>query len=480
MKSVAKNYIYNLFYQILNIILPLVTTPYVSRVLGAGGIGTYSFSISVATYFILFGSLGMSLYGQRQVAFVQDDFAQRSRVFYETFVLRLISMSVSIGIFIAVFTIKGELSIYYRVLVIHLIASVFDISYFFQGMQDFKKIVGRNLLIKLLSIVCVFIFVKQPTDIGTYLLIFSLANLIGNLSIWLYLPMYTERPKPFKLNLKKHLKPCLALFIPQIAVQIYTVLDKVMLGVLLSDKAQVGYYEQSHKIVLIVLTVVTSLGTVMLPNMANKYAHNDKKEITASLKASFRFVFMMAFPMTLGICAIAGDLIPKFLGEGFESSVAITYAISPIILFIGLSNIIGMQYLLPTMRQREYTISVGLGAATNLICNLIFIPKLYAVGAAIATVAAEAVVTLVQILFVRKEIQTRKLIPMALKYLAFSLMMFVGVVASNKTFLLNCPRIPRVFIDVFVGLVIYGVLIVVTRDEFVFKTAKKMLEKDEK
>ncbi len=479
MKSVAKNYIYNLFYQILNIILPLVTTPYVSRVLGAGGIGTYSFSISVATYFILFGSLGMSLYGQRQIAFVQDNFVERSKVFYETIILRICSMSVSIVLFIAVFTIKGELAIYYRILLVHLLSSMVDITYFFQGMQDFKKIVGRNLLIKLLSIVCVFIFVKQPTDVGTYLLIFSFANLIGNLSMWFYLPMYVERPKPFKLDIKKHLKPCLLLFIPQIATQIYTVLDKVMLGVMLSDKAQVGYYEQSHKIVLIVLTVVTSLGTVMLPNMANKYAHNDKKEITESLKTSFRFVFMMAFPMTLGICAIAGDLIPKFLGEGFESSVAITYAISPIILFIGLSNIIGMQYLLPTMRQREYTISVGLGAVTNLICNLILIPKLYAVGAAVATVAAEAVVTLVQILFVRKEIQIRKLVPMAIKYLCFAVVMFAGVVFSNKTFLLNCPQIPRIFIDVFIGLLIYGVLLVVTRDEFVFKTAKKMLEKEE-
>ena len=211
----------------------------------------------------------------------------------------------------------------------------------------------------------------------------------------------------------------------------------------------------------------------------NYLIDNNKKEITDSLKTSFRFVFMIGFPMMLGICAIAPDLIPKFLGEGFEQSVSITYAISPIILFIGLSNIIGMQYLLPTMRQRQYTISVALGAAVNLICNLLLIPTYKAVGAAVATVAAEAVVTGVQILFVRKEIQIRKLLPMAIKYVVFSAIMFAVVVFSNKTFLLNCPEVARVFIDVFIGIVVYFAILVITKDKFIFKTAKKMLERDE-
>lgn len=479
MKSVARNYIYNLFYQILNIILPLVTTPYLSRTLGAGGIGTYSYVISVTTYFVLFGSLGMSLYGQRQVAYVQNDLSKRSRVFFETFLLRVMSLLVSIVLFIFIFAREGDYSLYYRTLLIYLVSGMFDISYFFQGTEDFKKIIGRNLLIKIISIACVFLFVKTPNHVGLYLLIFALSNLIGNLSLWLYLPMYIEIPRPFNINIAQHIKPALALFIPQIATQIYTVLDKVMLGTMLTEKAEVGLYEQSHKIVLIVLTVVTSLGTVMLPNMASKYANNNKKEITESLKTSFRFVFMIGFPMMLGICAIAGDLIPKFLGEGFERSVTITYAISPIILFIGLSNIIGMQYLLPTMRQRQYTISVALGAAVNLICNLILIPKFKAAGAAIATVAAEAVVTGVQLLFVRKEIQMRKLMPMAIKYVVFSVIMFAAVVFSNKTFLLNRPQVARVFVDVFIGIVVYGIMLVISKDKFIFKTAKKILEKDE-
>ncbi len=472
--SVVKNYIYNLVYQILTLILPLVTTPYVSRVLGADGVGTYSFTISVVTYFILFGSLGMSLYGQRQVAFVQEDIEKRSAVFFETLILRFITLGISIALFVLAFAVKGEYSLYYRILLLHIIASAFDISYFFQGLEEFKKVVIRNIAIKLISIVCIFIFVKGQNDIGVYLFIYSLSNLIGNASLWLYLPRYIKLPNIKKLNIFSHIRPVLAVFIPQIATQIYTVLDKVMLGSLLTDKSAVGYYEQSQKIILVILTIVTSLGTVMMPNMANKFANNNSSQITKALYTSFRFVFFLALPMVFGMLAISADLLPAFLGEGFEGAIYVTYVISPIILLVGLSNVIGIQYLLPTMRQTQYTVSVTVGAIVNLICNFIFIPHLQSVGAALGTLIAETAVTAIQFIFVRKDFSIKKILLMGIKYLIGSALMLVAVMILNSMVLSQTSVIVRIIIDIVVGMLVYLLYLAVIKDEFLYNIFKRV------
>lgn len=314
---------------------------------------------------------------RREIAYLQDDIEKRSKVFWEFIFLRAITLSVAALIFYFVFARSGEYSFYYKILLLHIFAAVFDITAFFQGLEQFKKIIRRNLIIKIISVSCVFIFIHSPKDLYKYLLIYTLSDLIGNLSLWIDLPKYITGISFGKLNLFKHIKPTVILFIPQIATQIYTVLDKTMIGSLIADKAEVGYYEQSQKIVLTILTVVTSLGTVMLPRMANKFANGRTDEVKSSITASFRFIFFLAIPMVFGMISVSPDLIIWFLGKGYARSIAITQVISPIILFIGLSNVIGVQYLLPTMKQKQYTISVVSGALTNLVLNFILIPRFY-------------------------------------------------------------------------------------------------------
>lgn len=472
--NVKKNYIYNLIYQIVVMILPLITTPYLSRVIGAEGIGIYSYTISIVTYFILFGSLGTAMYAQREIAYVQDDKLKRSKIFWETFLLRTVSLTVSIILFYLTFASKGQYSIYYRILLLEILANIFDISAFFQGMEEFKKVIKRNLIIKIVSIISIFIFIKTEKDIGKYLLIYSLSTLIGNISLWFYLPNYVDKVKVKSLDIKRHIKPTVVLFIPQIATQIYTVLDKTMIGSMVIDKAEVGYYEQSQKLVKLILTIVTSLGTVMLPRIANKFASGKKEEIKENIVTSFNFVYFLSIPMCFGMVSIAKDLVPLFLGDGFEKSIYIIYVICPIIVLIGLSNVIGIQYLLPTKRQKQYTLSVIMGAITNLVFNAIFILNFKSMGAAIATTIAETVVTAVQMYFIKNEFDTKEILKMSLKYIIAGLIMFITIFLLNKTIFDNLSTISRMTLDITIGIIVYLLGLFLLKDEFLIKNINRI------
>ena len=231
-KSITKNYMYNLIYQVLVLISPLITIPYIARVLGAENIGIYSYTLSITAYFILFGALGMSLYAQREIAYNQDNPPKYSLIFWEMVLLRIITMSISI-----------------------------------------------------------------------------LTLLIGNLSLWLYLPKFLVRIDIRKINILRHLKQTISLFVPQVAVQVYTILDKTMVGTIVQEKAEVGYYDQSQKIIKIALSVVTSLGTVMFPRIANNYIKNEKEAVRVYMEKSFNLIFLLSFPMMFGVCCVTGMII---------------------------------------------------------------------------------------------------------------------------------------------------------------------------
>jgi O-antigen/teichoic acid export membrane protein len=194
-KSVVKNYMYNLIYQILILILPLITTPYLSRVLGAEGVGIYSYTYAIVTYFVLFGSLGIALYGQREIAYVQDNVKERKKIFFELIIVRFITLAVAVLIYILAFMRENKYQAYYSILLIELIAAGFDISWFFQGIEEFKKTVIRNVLVRIVSVTLVFVLVKTSADLWKYMLIYSLADLCGNLLLWVYLPKYLKGRK---------------------------------------------------------------------------------------------------------------------------------------------------------------------------------------------------------------------------------------------------------------------------------------------
>lgn len=473
-KSIAKNFIYNIAFEILAIIIPLITTPYLSRILGAEKIGIHGFTASVVTYFILFGSLGVGLYGKREIAYIQDDIEKRSKTFWEIFSLKFITLSLSTIIFYFTFCLNGEYTVYYKILILTIIASAVDISWFFHGMEEFKKTVIRNSLVKIVSTICIFVFIKSQEDLWIYFLIYSLSTLLGNLSLWLYLPKYVVKTKIKNLNLMKHLRPTIVLFLPQIATQLYTVFDKTMIGIIIVDKSEVGYYEQAQKIIKLLLTIVTSLGAVMMPRIAATYAKGDTKQIKEYMNKSFSFILMLSFPIMFGICSIAPHFVPVFFGEGYDIVVNLIWIICPILVLVGLSNVTGTQYLLPTKQQKKYTISVILGAVVNFILNLLFIKPFGAIGASIATVISEIAVTGSQFFFVRKQIKFFEVVRNTYKYFLASVIMlaislFIGCIIKNDLI--------SIIIQILVSVIIYFGILIIMKDSTVHKLIDTIKEK---
>ena len=429
-KSITKNYLYNMVYQILILILPLITTPYLSRVLGAEGIGIYGYTYSIVTYFILFGSLGVALYGQREIAYAQENVEKRKKVFIEIIIFRFVTVFIASIFYFFIFVNGQKYQIYYRILLLELIAAAFDISWFFQGIEEFKRTVTRNILVRICGVTLVFIFVKTKEDLAKFTLTYSLADLLGNLSLWLYLPRYLRGVKVKNINALQHVPQIILLFIPQIANQIYKILDTTMIGKIVENKAETGYYEQAQKVIRLLLTIVTSLGVVMIPRMASTYASGDKEKIRSYLKMSFKFVFFLAFPIMFGIISVSNSFVPLFLGRGYEKSITLIIIISPILILMGVGNVLGTQYLLPTKRQKEYTISVTIGVIVNFILNYILIHMYESVGASIATVLSEFVVVSIQYNYIKNEIKFNELIELGWKYL-------ISGIINNKSFILS-------------------------------------------
>lgn len=476
-KSVGKNYIYNLLYQSLTVIAPLLITPYVSRVLGAEAIGIYSYTLSIATYFILFGSLGVSLYGQREIAFYQNDKKKYSLLFWEIFLLRLLTLSISMLVFGFTVLSFSQYSLYYKVLLIEIIANCFDISWFFQGMEEFKKILFRNFIIKFSTLFLVFFLVKSPDDLLYYFFIYVLSNLMGNLSLWFYLKKYLQKISFRELKIFRHFLPTIILFIPQITIKIYTLLDKSMLGLFLDNKMEVGYYDQAQKIILLLLTIVTSLGTVMLPRIASTFASGDKEKVNYYISKSFHYVFLISIPMTLGIILVAHDFVPIYFGENYDSVILLMQVIAPIIFFVAISNVIGIQYLLPTKKQKEYTLSVSFGALVNVIANVLLIPTLGALGACIGSVIAEFVVSFTQMIFTKKDFNYVMIFQKSWKYFVAGFFMIIGCFVL-KVF--SFGHLVNLIMTIMVGCFIYFIVLFILRDELLLDILKFIKRSDRK
>ena len=462
-KSIAKNYIYNLIYQMLTILLPLVTTPYLSRILGAENIGIYGYTISIVTYFILFGTLGVSMYGQREIAYKQSDKAARSKTFWEIIILRTITLSISILLFYLIYGRTGEYAIYYRILIIQLVANLFDISWLFQGIEEFDKTVVRNLIVKLLSLVLIFVVIKTPEDLWKYFAIYVGAELLGNMTLWLYLPKYLEKINVKTLEIKKHIKPVIALFVPQIAIQIYTVLDKTMIGKITGDMVEVGYYEQAQKIVKATLTVTTALQTVMNSRIANAYATKNEKEVKKCLEKSFNFIWLITVPMVFGLIAVATKFVPWYYGEGFEGVTNILIVTAPILIAMGISGVTGTQYLVQIGKQKEFTISVVCGAITNVIFNIILIHFFNGVGAAMASVIAEIVIALVQLKYFKDQFKITEILKLGTKCVISGIVMFIFVKLLTDILPIS---IINTIIEVIVGGIIYIIMLIILKYSF--------------
>lgn len=474
--KVIQNYLYNAGYQILVLLTPLITVPYVARVLGANGSGINSYTNSWVQIFFMLGQLGVTLYGNREIAYHRDDITERSRIFWGIESLQVISIGCTlIAYFVAVFMFSTTFQHYFLLQTIWLVAAGLDISWFFMGMEDFRKTVERNTIIKLVSIGLIFVFVKEESDLGKYIVLLGVSQLVGNLTLWPYLKDMVKKVKINTLKPFKHLYPAIVLFIPTIATQIYLVVNRLMLGSMGSAEA-LGQFDYADKIVKIVLAVVTATGTVMLPHIANKFANGDVQGIRKSLYKSFDFVTALSIPMMFGLMAISNKFAPWFLGSQYEPTGRIMFIEAPVILMIAWSNVTGTQYLMPVNRVKEFTISVTVGSIINVILNLFLIEAFSANGAALATVLSEFAVTAVQIFFIRTTISRRLLFNDTWRYLLSGVIMFFVVYRISMTINMT---IPNLIIQVIAGITVYLLALVVMRAPII-STAKELLSEIKK
>ena len=417
----------------------------------------------MVTYFTLFAGMGTALFGRREVSYFQDDREKRSDVFWNTEILSCISVFVVSIIYFFFSLMQTDYQIFYIILSLNLLTVAFDITWFFQGMEEFEKIVIRNVIFKVLNIVFIFTFVNSEEDIYIYAFGLCIFNILSALSMWLYLPKYVDKIKWKCIRPFRDLRTILSLFIPTVAISIYTVFDKTMIGWFSSTPKENGCYEQATKIIHFLSTFVTSLAPVMIPRIGNLFEKKEKERVNQYMYKSYNFVWFISLPMCFGLIAIASNVVPWFLGEDFIDSIPILQVFGVLLIALGVNNVTGEQYLIPTKQEKIYTKTVIIGAITNLMCNMILIPKFGAVGAAIGSVIAESVIAIVQLFFVRKQISCKIILTSSIRYMICSLVMFLVL-----RHLLNLfeAKILNTLILICIGGVLYFLLLFVLKDPF--------------
>ncbi len=471
--KVIKNYLYNAGYQILLMLAPVLTTPYISRVLGAHNNGINTYTNGWVTFFYLLGQLGVMLYGNRQIAYERDNKYQRSKIFFGIVSLQIMTrFTALIAYLIAVFLFSSAFKEYFLLQALWIVAYGIDISWYFMGMEDFKKTVTRNTIVKLITIALIFILVRNYNDLSKYIFLLGLAQLAGSITLWPYLKKSIQWVKIREWHPFKHFYPALLLFIPTITTQIYLVVNRIMLG-RMAPQAAVSQFNFGDNIVKLVLAIVTATGTVMLPHIANKFASGDIKGVRDSLYKSFDFVTAISVPMMFGLMAIAYKFAPWFLGNEYGPTGGVIFWEAPAILMIAWSNVTGTQYLMPIHREHQYTISVTVGAVINIIANLFLISLYGANGAAIATVISEFSVTAVQLFYIRGTIRRRQLFSSTWRYLLSGFFMYIVVSRING--IMNMTVV-NLIVQVSLGVIVYTVCLFLTKAPII-EQAKMLLKK---
>ena len=459
MGKVIKNFFYNGSYNLLMVLIPLILTPYLTRTLGSEMLGIDAYVISVVNIVKLCGLLGMNIYSNREIAYRRDDRKELSQAFAELWRIRIMLGVIVVAGYIVISTqVK-----YAEIFLIQgfAVSSAFiDITWLFSGNEDMKGPVMRNITIKIIQTILIFVCVKQPSDLGIYVWISAVSFFISSLCMYPYLRRYVDPVRGEKLNYKRHFKPILALFLPQAASMIYTQFDKTMIGWLAEDISYASIYDKAENLVRLPIYFVSAMSTAMLPRVANEYSKGHMKEIRGMLGKEMRYLFLGLLPMLVGMACIANVLVPAYLGEEYMGSILVLRVLSPVVFFVGLGEIVANQFMISVNETTGLTISYTAGAVCNVIANAILIPKFNAAGAAIGTIIAEGIALLIQYMYARKKIGSFGAIDALPKKLfaAFAMgaiILYMGTLAQTLWMML---------VQIAAGAIIYFVILLALRD----------------
>ena len=453
--STRKNTLYNMAYRLFSMLLPLVTAPYLSRVVGTEGVGLYGYAWAISYTFGLIGLLGLENYGPRAIAQAKDDADRLNRTFSAIWQMQLLVAGVTLAVFCgyALFIARAEQTLAFA-FILASAACMVNVDWCLMGLDQFRPIALRNTAAKLLAAAAVFVFVKGPEDLWIYAFAWSLSTLLGCISCFLSLRGQVKfTPVPWEEALI-HLKPCAVLSISVIAVSVYRQMDKVMIGAL-SDMHQTGLYENAEKIILCLAGFIAAIGTVMLPKISHMTAKGLMDDVKKHMDASMELVMCMVCALGFGLAAVAPEFSVLFYGEAFADSGLLMMLLAFTLLTIGFANVIRTQWVLPQKRDHIFVKSVLVGAAVNVVLNAALIPFWGARGAVIATMAAELAVPVVQFIILRKELPYLRYLRYVLTYSVIGLIMYLGV---RGTVWADLDGWRMLALRVFLGAAVYGVL----------------------
>ena len=430
MASLKKNLGYQTVNQILNTCLPLVTSPYLSRTLGATQQGVFSYTLSVVNYFTLVALLGVSSYGTRSIAECQKNRRDAGKTFGEIYALQAFTSLLAIAaycVFLA--SVPQNHPKIAAIQMVYLLGALTDINWLFFGLELFELTVKRNIIIKLTVMSLILICVKRPEDLWLYALIMSGSNLLTNLVLWLFLPRSIEVRAAVHIHMRdilRRVKPNLILFVPSIAFSVFHVMDKTMLGIF-STYEQVGFYYNADKVVNIPYGIISGISAVLLPRTSSMIGSGKTGEADALFRHSFELSVALCAAVGFGIAAISPDFTPLFFGSGFEPCIVLIEVFAPIILIKGLSVLARMNYLVPHKLEPIFIQSVFLAAFVNVLCNYFLIRRYGALGAVLGTLIAEIVCLLWQYWKMRRKIVLRRSYLRSVPYLILGAGMFAVV-----------------------------------------------------
>lgn len=467
-KKLIKNYIYNILYQLVKIVLPLILAPYTASHIGVTPLGSYQYAGSIMNWFILFGILGVNTYGNRQIAKVRDDIKLRNKTFFEIFYMQVCNMIIAmIAYYLFVTAVFKEGRMYYYLTGLTMLATMLDITWFFYGVEDFKKASIRNIIVKCLGVFLIMTLCKKPEDIWLYILINIGSELVGQAIMFIQLRQYlTFEPVSLKDAYRNHFRATFQLFVPTIAISVYTMLDQTMVGTLY-NKEHVEYYQVSMNIVKMFLMLITSIGSVMLPRVTNVY-YNDAdgaRKAEAYISTTMKISMLLALPMCFGMMSIAKSFMSWYIPVWPVLGELIMLG-CPVIILISMSNVTGIQYMVPTGMYNQYSASVIAGSCVNFVINLILIPRFGAYGAIIGSIIAELTVTSIQLVLIRKKVRFQFLQRSYFIYVIGTALMAVTVISLTKLFPIGTLY---TLLEVAAGMIVYALVLLITKEELMMK-----------
>lgn len=477
MGRIAKNYFYNAAYQILVLLTPIITAPYLARVLGARNLGIYSYVNSSGNIVTTIALLGIYTYGNRQVAYVRENKSELTKTFWEIEFTRLILGTIGTVFYYVYARVNSSYTWYFLLYYPYILAQFLDCSWVYVGMEDMKPAVTKNFITRIINVIGIFTLVKDRGDLDIYIFMLAITLLAANISIYTQLPKYIGSPEPGHKSVIPHIKESVNLFLPQVASLFYLQVDKVMLKWLSGHAEQLSFYDQAEKIITIPLTLITVLSSVMMPRIANEYRKENIKEIQNLLLKAGCMTLFMAFPMMLGIFCIARQLVPWYLGSEFLASANGIMLLSPIVLFNSLAAISGVQYFTATNQINILMRAYVTAAVLNVAINALLIPKFGYAGAAAATVISSFISVVIQYYYLQKQIDLRRLWGYGFKYAVGSVIMMFVIFAVTK----NMQAVPATTVlQIVLGGCIYLAYVCIIKDNFFIWMFSEILKKMKK